>query len=303
MPIPGPGGSSVVEGPGVAGAALHDGPVILGDITLGVTDDYGVEWILESLTGWSDPPETTGDVDQRASDHGGWYSPAYYAPRTVEIGGSLIATDWDAATRAINRLMASVPLQTPAWLYVFDGSVPATGAMVRQDGDPLTERVGGWVRFSLSLVAADPRRYDTELTVTSTGLPKTSGGLTLGGTGLTLGGTGLTVGATVTAGVLSTYNYGNMSTKPTFTVQGPCPPFSLTHRGTGKTLRFADPVAAGRTLVIDTDRRRAALDGTAARTVTGTWFDYAPGANDVAFTASSYDAGALLISSHRSAWR
>src|SRR5207237_3774320 len=143
---------------------------------------------------------------------------------------------------------------------------------------------GGWARFSISLVAADPRRYDSALTIQTTGLPRTTGGLTLGGTGLTLNGTGLKVGATVTAGVLSAYNFGNMPTRPVFTIQGPCPAFSLTHRGSGRTLRVADPVAAGRSLVIDTDRRRAVLDGTAARTVTGTWFEYAPGNNDVAFS-------------------
>jgi hypothetical protein len=94
-----------------------------------------------------------------------------------------------------------------------------------------------------------------------------------------------------------------MATHPTFTVVGPSPRFSITHRATGRTLSFAEPVAVGRSLTIDTDRRTALLDGTASRVVTGTWFDYEPGVNEVAFSAPTYDSSALLVSTHRSAWR
>jgi hypothetical protein len=37
--------------------------------------------------------------------------------------------------------------------------------------------------------------------------------------------------------------------------------------------------------------------------MTGTWFDYEPGTNEVAFAAATYDPDALLVSEHRSAWR
>lgn len=297
MPILTPSPSYTLTGPGTPGTVLHDGQVSLGAITLGVTDDHGVEWILEDVKGWDDPPSSTGDAQQRASDHGAWASPAYYAPRTIELEGSLIASSWAGASEALDRLWGAVPLSDLDWLYVAEGSRTLC-ALVRQDGDPLNERRGGWARFSLSLEAPDPRRYDTNETTASTSLPSTSGGMALP---LALP---LTIGATIVAGVLSVTNDGNMGTRPTFTVTGPVAAgATITHRGTGKVLRIPDGVPTGRTLTIDTDRRRALLDGTAARVVTGSWFEYAPGVNEVAFSAPTYNSGALLTSTSRSAWR
>lgn len=298
MPIlVGSTGGVVSSGPGVPGMLLHDGQVALGDVTLGATDEYGVEWFLEALVGWFDSPGSTGATEQRASDHGGWLSPAFYTPRVIGIEGTLLAGSWANASLALDRLMGAVPLTVPATMYVAESDDRTLQADVRQEGDPLVTRLDGWARFSLSLLAPDPRRYSTELTTAQTGLPVTTGGLSLP---LTLP---LTVGATVASGVLTVTNAGNMSARPTFTVYGPSPAFSITHLGTGKTLRFADPIAAGRTLTIDTDKRRALLDGTASRVVTGTWFDYAPGVNQVAFASATYDPAALLVSQSRSAWR
>lgn len=294
MPILTPAGAVVTPTGTSLGAAVS---VTLGAVTLGVTDDYGVRWILQDVKGWSDPPSSTGEVPQRAADHGGWASPAYYAPRVIEIEGSLVADSWAIASDALTRLWAAIPLQATDWLYVTEGSRTLC-ALVRQDGDPLVERQGGWARFSLSLEAPDPRRYDANETTANTGLPATTGGMALP---LALP---LTIGATIAAGVLSVTNDGNMGTRPTFTVAGPVAAgATITHRGTGKVLRIPDGVPAGRKLTIDTDRRRALLDGTAARVVTGTWFEYAPGVNEVAFSAPSYNSGALLTSTHRSAWR
>jgi hypothetical protein len=297
MPIPVLPDVGDLGGTGTPGAVLHDGQLVLGDIMLGTTDELGVEWILESLTGWDDSVESTGETEQRASDHGGWNSPAYYASRLVEIEGSLLASSWPAATAALTRLMGAIPLSTPDTLYVADSDALVLQADVRQSGDPLVTRKGGWARFSLSLIAADPRRYSTGWTEAYTGLPTTSGGLSLP---LTLP---LSVGAVSTNGTLQAFNAGNMATRPTFTVQGPCPAFTITHLGSGKSLRFAEAIAAGRSLVIDTDKRLALLDGTARRVVSGTWFDYEPGNNEVSFSAATYDSAALLVSSHRSAWR
>lgn len=278
------------------GTLLHDGQLVLGDIMLGATDDHGVEWVLERLSGWDDPAPTTGQTEQRASAHGGWHGPAFYAPRVVEVEGSLIASTWEDASSALDRLWSALPLSTPDWLLVAENA-RTLQTQVRQEGDPLVERLRGWARFSLSLIAADPRRYAVDEAAASTGLPVTSGGFSLP---IALP---LTIGATTTAGVLTVTNEGNMPAPWTATLTGPVPAgSSITHRGTGKTLRIPHAVVAGRTLMIDSDRRRALLDGTAARVVTGTWFDLEPGVNEIAFSAPSYDAGALLSMSYRSAY-
>lgn len=303
MPILTPGAgldAGAQSGPGVPGAALHDGCVILGDVTIGITDTFGVEWILTDLTGWSDPPGTTGSTDQRSEDHGGWESSSFYTPRTIGIEGWLQADTWAGASFALDRLAASIPAFVDAPLIVVESADRIMQAQVRQDGDPLVTRVGGWAQFSLSLTAPDPRRYDIALVTVSTGFPQTTGGLSLGGVGLSLP---LSVGATASSGTVTAVNAGNMPTRPVLSVQGPCPGFAVTHRGSGRTLRFPTPVPAGHTLLIDTDRRTVLLDGVSPQVVIGTWFEYDPGINVVAFTASTYDPDALLTSTHRSAWR
>lgn len=296
MPIPLAPPVTTSFGPGEPGTILHDGQLMLGDVMLGATDEHGVEWILESLKGWSDAPPSTGSTEQRVADHGGWNSAAYYGPRVVEVEGSLIASDWTGASLAIDRLMSAIPLSDTDWLYVDEGARQLQ-ALVRQEGDPMVERRGGWARFSVSLIAADPRRYGVDEVTASTGLPETTGGLSLP---VSLP---ISIGATVSSGRVSVTNEGNMSTRPTFVIAGPCPAFSITHVGSGRRLASFEAVPDGRSLVLDADRRLALLDGTALRVVTGTWFDLEPGVNEVAFTAAAYDPAARLDVTFRSAWR
>lgn len=271
----------------------------IGDIAMsagsGVLDDYGVTWLLEKVSGWTGTPAPTGDSTQRAGDHGVFTSPAFLPGRVIAVEGSFRA-DWATSNAAIGRLAAAVPISDLDTLTVYAAD-SGLQAMVRQEGELLIDQNVATTSFSFSLLAPDPRRYSVDTTTVSTHLPTTTGGLSLP---VTLP---LTIGATVASGVLSVTNDGNMATRPTLTVTGPCPAFSITHRQSGRTLRFADSIAAGRSLVIDTDRKRALLDGTAARVVTGSWFEYAPGVNDVSFSAATYDSGALLTSTHRSAWR
>lgn len=275
--------------------ALHTGTLTLGSVTLGQIDDNGVEWILESLNGWHDAPPSTGSVEQRAADHGGWPGIAYYAPRVVEVVGSILAADWATCGAAVDQMMGSIPLDTPDWLVVDEG-YRELQALVRQEGDPIVDRRERWARFSISLVAPDPRRYGDE-TSSVTGLPITTGGLTLP---INLP---VTIGATTISGLLTLENAGNMATRPVMAVTGPCPPFTVTQVSTGRRLTAQEAVAAGRTLYLDFDRRMALLDGTALRVVTGTWFDLEPGTNEIQFSSATYDAAAQLTVTYRSAWR
>ncbi len=169
--------------------------------------------------------------------------------------------------------------------------------MVRQEGEFNVEGTQTVTRFSLSLLAPDPRKYAVDVTSAETALPSSAGGLSLP---LSLP---VSVGATVTAGVLTVTNRGNTAAPAVLTVVGPCPPFTITRRGSGESLRFTEALPAGRTLVIDTYRNRALLDGTALRVLSGSWFNLAPGVNEIAFSASSYDPAARLRIESRSAWR
>lgn len=269
----------------------------LGDVVFGAVDDRRVRIWLASLTGWFEGPGSTGTAEQAAGD-GGWLNQAYRAPRTLEVLLRLRGASWDHVGPTLDDIKKAVPVRTPApMMVVSDGR--ALQADVRQQGDVLVRRYSASAEVSIGLVAPDPRLYSIDPVLVATGLPQTVGGLSLLGGARTLP---LSVNATVTSGVLTVTNDGNAEASPLFTVRGPCSPFTISHRATGATLRFAESVPAGRTLTIDTARRLAVMDQTATRTVTGTWFAYAPGVNEVAFSASAFDASALLISTHRHAY-
>lgn len=269
--------------------------VTIGDVTFGVVNDDRVSVRLAGLEGWFGIG-STGQVEERSGDDGGWLSPAHARPRVVRLSGRIDGAEWAHLNDTIDRVVAAVPIRGLAPLYVTDHGDTKV-VWVRQEGEPLITRKGKWATVSLSMVAPDPRKYSAEVTSASTGLPQTSGGLSLPLS------TPVTVGATTDAGVLVTTNSGNYATRPMLRVIGPAPAFTITHRTTGRSLTSSLEVPAGRFLELDTDRRRALLDGTEPRPVTGAWFEYEPGDNEVAFSAVSYNPDALLVSEHRHAWR
>lgn len=298
MPIPvQPPTTLGTGGPGTPGDVTQPRLATLGDLVFGAVDQYGTLIYLTDVGGWSGSGGVTAQIEQRAADHGGWVPSSYLTARSYDVSLTLVGGSFALTEQSVALIAGGVPVGDLATLTVFTPGGDPLQADVVQGGDMLTSQKGAVAQMSISLVAPDPRRYSVEDAIASTGLPVSTGGLTLPEV------LPLTIGATLASGVLTAVNTGNYATRPTLTVTGPCPPFQITHLETGKTLRFSDALTAGRSLVIDTDKRRVTLDGTASRTVTGTWFEYAPGTNTVSFTSSTYDAGATLTSQHRSAWR
>lgn len=264
----------------------------------------GVRWELEPVEGWDDPTDTTGSVEQRANDHGGWLTPSYDTPRIITLKGTLRGFTWAEQSVAIKSLFAALPRHELVDLIVATpGEAPLT-AKVRQQGKPLMDRAGVVSPFSISLVAPDPRRYSIGTTTASTGLPVTSGGFVVDDS-TTITNAFVTADSS-TSGVITVTNAGNLATPWTATLQGPVPAgSSVTLRSGGlssKVLRIPQEIAVGRTLVLDSDSRSALLDGSEPRVVTGTWFNLEPGVNEIAFAAPSYDSGALFSVAFRSAW-
>lgn len=256
----------------------------------------GVWQELEPIDGWDSPAAVTERTEQRNADHGAWVKPGYYEARTLELKGMLIGQDWAGLMAAWATLRAQVPSFDPVTLVVAQKGAPLLQTSVIQGGEALLNQNAAEWEFSFSLIAADPRRYAIDVTTAATGLPVTTGGLSLP---ISLP---LSIGATTTSGLISVTNAGDMPTRPTLTITGPCPPCSITH-SSGRRLSIPDAVPAGRSLVLDVDSRTAVLDGTASRVVTGTWFDLDPGVNTIQFSATTYDSSALLSVSFRSAWR
>lgn len=278
--------------PGVDYATLT-----IGDVTMSGVDEFGVEWTLTGLDGWWDGWVGQVGSAPRQGAHGSWPAPVWAGPRVVQVEGALRARSWDDASLAWDRLVASIPFSALSPMAVAIRGVPAQMAQVRQAGRPAASRFESGIDFSLSFEAPDPRRYSVDEQVVSTGLPITTGGRSLP---ISLP---LSIGATVASGRLQVLNAGNEAAPVVLEVMGPVSAgATVTNLSTGQRLAVPEAVPSGQTLVIDSVSHTARIDGS-SRTVTGTWFDLAPGVNEVAFGAPSYDPAAQLTIRYRHAWR
>lgn len=267
----------------------------------GTRDAFGVDWGLDSLNGWFDGWEGSGSTEQKSQADGVWISPQYAGARVVHIAGDIDAPSWDAATQAWDRFLAGLPFRSlaPMTVTTGDGAVPEQMAMIRQHEKPLLpseKRFKGRAEFSLSVIAPDPRKYATTPTTANLVLPFSSGGLSFPITFPI----SFPVSTTVSQATLT--NAGSVTTYPTLTITGPCPPARIMNLTTSEVIRVVDAVPAGQSLVIDVLNGTATVGGQARR-VLGSWWGLQPGPNEVAFVADSYDAGAALNVSFRSAWK
>jgi hypothetical protein len=278
----------------------------IGDVTMssgsGTVDDAGLRWLLESVTGWDNPPASTAEATNRAGAAGADLAPGYDGPRLLTVVGS-VAGDWATTNAAYRRLMSQIPVSDLATM-VIGGAGPDMQAKIRRNGEPLATGNQSALSFSLALIAPDPLRYGTTALSQDTGLPRTVGGLSLP---LSLP---LSVGATSASGRLTLINEGDKETPVLLGIAGPCPPCAVTHLGSGKRLVIPDAIPAGTTLILDSAKGQALLDdGTTIRFVSGYWFNLDPvsgtnptGVNEIAFSAASYEEAARLFVTYRPAW-
>jgi hypothetical protein len=267
---------------------------LVGSPVAGLVDSSGRLIHLGKLDGWWDTPPSSGTSTKKVNEHGVFLSPGYYGARIINWQTRIDGFSAEDSMSVARKLLAAVTVNSLTDLRVTDENGLLT-AEVRQEGDPVLVRQGNRVIVDLSLIAPDSRRYGPWQNV-STGLPVVSGGFSLP---VTLP---LTMTGGNTSGSLALTNEGDMSAPAIFTVNGPCPPFSVSNQA-GEQLNFMESVPAGRILYVDGYARTALLDGVANRVVTGTWPSLRPGVNTFQFSASAYDAGALLTISYRSAWR
>jgi hypothetical protein len=282
----------------VPATGVHVGEVFLPAYTGAPVDEHGVQWKLTKLDGWDDGWEGSGTVEQKSQADGAWVSPQYAGPRVVHLKGSLQASSEDDATRAWDRLLGGLAFRQLATLRVSrgEGTVSDRTALVRQHEKPVTDRHHGRIVFSLSLLAPDPRKYATTVQTNNLVLPLATGGITPPLT------PPITVTGSSTVSQATLVNAGTVITYPVLTITGPCPPARITNLTTSESIRVVDAVPAGQTLTIDL-LNGTAVTGGQARRVLGSWWGLQPGANEVAFSADSYDAGAGLQVSFRSAWK
>ncbi|MFJ2162357.1 phage distal tail protein [Streptomyces sp. NPDC087856] len=273
----------------------------LGAVALGVVDDDGVDWRLQTLEGW-DSSEVRAEYTDRESDHGSWASPVYLGSRPITLGGTIAAPSQELLEEAMENLRAAAGLDDTL-LTVWE-TTPKQ-AIVRRSGKPLMQYLTDTrATYSVMVTAADPRRYSTTLSSGTTALPSASGGLTPPAT------FPVTFSATTVAGSIAAVNAGKFETRPLLTITGPVvsPAVSALYPdGSVRQLLYSLDLAAGDVLVIDTDARTVVLNGAVSRrrflTVAGDW-PIIPAQTQVTYRFSSptYNAAPTLTATWRSAW-
>lgn len=261
----------------------------LGAIPLGGTDEYGTRWVLAKLSGWESADATSPVVERAAADGGQW-APAWLQPRAIGLDeGWIIAPDLAGRKAAEDRLRQALPHDRDVAL-----SIGGRTATVRRSSRLIVDRVNDtMVRWSVGLVAADPRLYGQTVDA-SIGLPHSVGGLDY------------PVDypldwPDVVAGNIAATNDGDTPTPIVAVVTGPTTTPALLDQTSGRVLEFDVAIVAGEQLVIDTLAGTAVLGGgdvvghITPRSAPIEAFLLPPGVSTIGFrAASAYDAAATL---------
>lgn len=153
---------------------------VLGGIPFGQVDEFGVDWSVEKLDGWSGSTRSTSDITQRPRQSGGWRSTGYSGARSISAAGKIYAPDAAALSDAFDRLNAAIPAGVTVDMAVTDAA--GTRWVPVQQSD---EVITGWVmpeigEWSIQVSSTDWRKFG-EAQAGVTQLPSTSGGLAIGG--------------------------------------------------------------------------------------------------------------------------
>lgn len=279
---------------------LADWQLSYNGLTLGAGTPYG----LTNALGLDDLPDLRTSDTPRPSDHGLYAGSDFAAGRLVELALTVTAADNAAFRAAIQALDDATVLQTTEKALSFQqpGSAAARRVNVRprrrsipNDWDYVF-RIG---RAILQFYATDPRVYDDTLLSSSTAAATSGGGRTYNRV------YNLTYAAGGAGGTITATNGGNFPTRPTARIDGPVTDPRIENVTAGKFLQFSGlTLAAGEWLDIDFANRTVLLNGTASRynllTSTSSFWELAPGANQINFTSGS--ATGTLTLSWRSAW-
>lgn len=275
----------------------------IGSLTMGPGTNYDIQ----AVTGLGIPDIRADDIP-RPLDHGSFYAREFLGPRTVTltVGIAGVAQDPVSASTQWDALKAqwapiSVDSTTTRPLH-FDqggqGERQLLGRPRRATAD-LSMLKGGYITAQLEYRAGDPRIYGANLN--NTGLS-----LALATTGRSYNRAynfGYGAGS---SGTVQVTNAGNFATRPVVTIAGPVTNPFIENQTAGQLVDLSITLAGGDILTIDFDSRTVLLGGTASRYSAvrqgSTFWELAPGVNNVRFGADVYDPAAAATVAWRDAW-
>ncbi len=145
--------------PAPAWTAIETPVYEIGDWAGNVRDEFGVDWIVEREEGWSSsPPVTTLTAEADATD-GAFSGPGRYGSRLIILEGVAIAPNRMEMLAAQERIGAVVHPRVAARLRVTEAHMARQAWIRLADEIDITDAGAKAFRWTLTVLAADPRRY------------------------------------------------------------------------------------------------------------------------------------------------
>lgn len=264
-------------------------------IPLGGVDADGVGWALLKVEGW-DSPDTVGGVAQNGSDHGGIPGPQYYAPRMLTLTVQANAPSQAARDEARAMMQQAAGIDALG-LFTYDEPVPKQAAVRRSGRVSETYPTLCQARFSVLLVAPDPRKYSTQTKA-----------VTCSPTGPLLGIAApltapVTLPAQPPAPIVSVENGGRFETRPQVQISGPLIGPALYNQTTGQLVSFSTlTLGAADVLVVDFHGRLGYLNGSPRfADLPSSWWTLQPGTTQVALQGAAATGSQMTIT-YQDAW-
>lgn len=286
---------------------MTDNPIIatLAGLTLGSAnpDQQGVIWRIGSpdgLKGWWDSPEVSIAMVNKPASHGGYTAPWYFQQRIIEISGTVTAPDITTRFQAQYALAAICTNGAPATLIIDEPTGPKQCAVTLGGPTKITDIDATSFRYSLMLVAADMRKYDTALqSLSLTPSGGSSGGISLP----------LTVPYSINTAAADTssatvVNVGTFPTIPTIEVSGGCVNPRIYNLRTGQFIAAEISLDPGQSLTFDFAATQTYFQSTIRDVLASgsEWWQLLQGENSLAVSAYSSDPGCAFNITYRGCW-
>lgn len=269
--------------------------------TLHLESGFTLGWVPDSsnvltgqIVGWHGSAPMKRNKSPRLGAHGTYSERGWKDERLIIVPGAFVGSSRASAAAALDQLAGYLGDGLDGTFEVNDANLGLRWANVYlADGgfDPKWKSAKSFT-YDLHLVATDPRKYGTKISVPNTGIPVLDGGLQTEPLMGNIGTDVLDFGTAGYPGTATLTNIGTADTGPVHTITGTnVPGFTITEVITQRRLVFTDTIQAGQTLVINTDDGSVMLDGYASRRAkltvaqwtrlgpgqTGTWLFESPG--------------------------
>ncbi|RSD23556.1 phage distal tail protein [Amycolatopsis eburnea] len=264
-----------------------------------VVDADGVEWWVTKEDGWSTGPGVRLELSDRPQRDGAFDAPSFRSARVITLEGTAVAPDEDAHERAKDRIAAVLADgSVPAELVVRERTVTRRALVRLSAGTKVSDTTPVSFDWSLQVTAPDPLRYGEDVHELSCGLPEP-------GQGITFPLRFPLVFGQAQGGTLALVNAGTATTRPVWTITGPCTQPVIRNDSTGERLAFSLSLAEGDVLTVDTAARTVFLGTASRRSVLqprSSWFGLPPGSTAIGFEAFDDGEAGTLTVRWRDAW-